>query len=101
VSSEDYDVFRHLKEIRQRKRASNRLNSTNLLIDFGVSFTQHNHGAHIIIQGRKPEVDFWPGTGRWRVRGEERARYGIRALLNYLQVAKNALDKTKPIEATK
>ena len=70
---------------RQQKRRENREYSTAALMDLKVQFTEHNHGAHLIITTNKATIDFWPGTGKWKVRGSSNARHGLKLLLRRIK----------------
>lgn len=48
---------------------SNEYTSTDLLRDNGIVFTSKNSGAHLIVEGNDGFIDYWPGTGRWKTRG--------------------------------
>lgn len=51
------------------RRAHNRSSSTRLLKVSGVNFASFDHGAHLVVTTEKHVIDFWPGTGKWWVRG--------------------------------
>lgn len=51
------------------KKASNRLNPTQILQDAGIVFTEHNNGAHLKIHHNGKTIDFWPGTGLYHEQG--------------------------------
>lgn len=81
------DYFNDIKSASQVKRAVNRERSAQRLEDLGVTFSEHNNGAHLIIYGKLETIDFWPGTGLWRCRGGRQASgRGIEALLTRLEV---------------
>ena len=81
------DYFNDIKSASQVKRAVNRERSAQRLEDLGVTFSEHNNGAHLIIYGRLETIDFWPGTGLWRCRGGKQVSgRGIEALLTRLEV---------------
>jgi hypothetical protein len=75
------EYFRDLKEHSQRKRASNRQSGQQKLAEAGVPFTEHNGGAHLIVQTPAGVVDFWPGTGKWILRGTGAYCRGVDYLL--------------------
>lgn len=66
------------------KRASNREKSTKRLEECGVQFESKNNGAHLIVQGSGCLIDFWPGTGKYRIRGGREGR----GVFNLLQTIK-------------
>lgn len=68
------EIFNGLKGESQKRRADNRENSAKILADNGVSFESKNMGAHLIVTGESITVDFWPGTGKWIVRGGKTGR---------------------------
>lgn len=76
--------FRDMKEASQEKRAHNREQSTEILRKCRVPFESHNGGAHLVIMVGE-FTDFWPGTGKWIVRGGPSGR-GVFELLKQLGV---------------
>lgn len=65
----DSEMWRERKKDSQEKRATNRENSVQLLTEWGIAYEVKNGGAHLIVKHRGLVVDFWPGTGKWIVRG--------------------------------
>lgn len=65
----------------REKRAKHRESSPVVLKEAGIEFYSNNGGVHLICSYKfKDEdgllravifADFWPGTGRWRIRGAE------------------------------
>lgn len=78
------DVKPAMKEASVVKRATNRDASTETLRRHGVQFDSRNAGAHLIVKHAGKVVDFWPGTGKWIVRGQHKARRGLFPLLREL-----------------
>lgn len=79
------DVTPALKEQSQKKRASNRTSSANLLTKAGIPFESRNDAAHLILNRGDHFIDFWPGTGLWVTRGWKftiKGR-GVRLLLKH------------------
>lgn len=68
------------------KRAGNRENSAEILTQRGVSFTPKNGGAHLIVNHNGKVADFWPGTGKYQVRGAGPYKRGVFNLLKDLGV---------------
>lgn len=68
----------------QLRREANRVNSAAVLTKVGLKFTSHNYGAHLIITVGDTVVDFWPGTGKYVVRGGATGR-GVFNLLRLLK----------------
>lgn len=89
IDEDDSTMWRARYEASKEKRELNRLGSTNMLESHKVPFVALNNGAHLVIQFTEPKiiVDFWPGTGLWRVRHTrpEYKRRGVRKLISYLQ----------------
>ncbi len=79
--SDTGDIFSHHRKQSQQKRGSNRERSTQLLKDKGIFFESKNAGAHLVVVHDDKTVDFWPGTGKWRIRGTKQYRRGVFNLL--------------------
>ena len=79
------EVWEGWAERSKAKRASNRTNSAQTLKTFGVEFTSHNLGAHLIIQCDKGVIDFWPGTGKWIIRGGPDGKRGVMNLVKFVK----------------
>ncbi len=90
--SEDYRAWDKAK---QEKRASNREQSALILQRGGCVFESKNNGAHLIVLAGPHEVDFWPGTGLWIVRGEQQKRRGVRKLLTFVEQSRQAPSNAK------
>jgi len=84
--SEVGEMFADHRKQGQEKRANNREQSTSLLQENGISFVKRNMGAHLIVSYEGIVVDFWPGTGKFIVRGEHKKRRGVFALLKVLGI---------------
>jgi hypothetical protein len=80
------DLWREIRAARQKKRASNRSDSPQLLADAGLGFEIKNDGAHLIVAAGSKTVDFWPGTGLWIVRGTAIRRRGVDRLINFAKL---------------
>jgi hypothetical protein len=78
------DDFRAWKEQGKQKREDNRKYSPQVLKTEGVKFDRKNWGAHLIVHGNNETIDFWPGTGKWIVRGGKTSR-GVFALIKYIK----------------
>lgn len=72
--SEEAEIYGGMAEESKRRRAGNRENSAKILAENGVGFESKNIGAHLIVKGPSITVDFWPGTGKWIVRGGKTGR---------------------------
>lgn len=74
------------KEESQAKRAGNRENSAKILESRNVPFLSMNSGAHLIVSYNGKTADFWPGTGKYQVRGTGKYKRGVFNLLKDLGV---------------
>lgn len=77
-----------MKQMGQERRAANRENSAELLRQRGVPFEEKNDGAHLIVRYGGKVVDFWPGTGKYSVRGSGVYKRGVFRLLQDIGVPK-------------
>lgn len=75
--SESVEIFPCLKKESQERRASNRERSAELLREAGLPFESKNDGAHLIVTGHSVTADFWPGTGKFTVRGTGKYGRGV------------------------
>jgi hypothetical protein len=79
----DWDAHRQWS---RERRAGNRRNSADILRERGVDFVTRNDGAHLIVQFGTATADFWPGTGKYRVRPDGKYLRGVFNLLKDLGV---------------
>lgn len=87
------DDFRAWKQERVAKRASQRENGAKLLREAGIAFEEKNIGAHLIVSHAGKVIDYWPGTGKWKIRDGKLGR-GVFPLLKALtQFAAGDADK--------
>ena len=42
------------------------------------------NGAHLIVQGRRSTIDFWPGTGLWIDRDTNTTGRGVQKLITFI-----------------
>jgi len=68
------ELFNGLKGESQKRRADNRESSAKILEENGIKFESKNMGAHLIVSGDSITIDFWPGTGKFIVRGGKTGR---------------------------
>lgn len=80
-----------LRAISQERRAANRESSAAMLGGAGIAFEMKNDGAHLIVRHGGVVADFWPGTGKFNIRGslgsDGKLRYerGVRLLIKRLR----------------
>lgn len=77
----DADGYAALREISKARRARNREHGPELLRAAGIAFESHNGGAHLTISRGAEVIDYWPGTGYWRVRSTRETNRGVRKLI--------------------
>lgn len=71
------------KAVEQHRRSQERESAPKQLALAGISFKSFNDGAHLRIHARGVDIDFWPGTGRWKVCGNKKSRHGIESLVAF------------------
>ena len=79
------EMWEGYAEQRKTNRSNNREHSAKMLRTFDIEFTSHNTGAHLIIKCGDGFIDFWPGTGKWLVRGESVSKRGVMSLVEFYQ----------------
>ena len=82
--NDDTEMWREWKKMKQEQRATRRNNAPDLLKSNGIQFTEHNYGAHLIVEGPNGLIDFWPGTTKWWDRAEKEYRHSISALIKHV-----------------
>jgi len=79
------EIFKDMIEHSKKKRAKNREGSAQYLWEQGISFDTMNNGVHLIVKGGKGIfADFWPGTGKWKIRGHNIEGRGVKSLAKKL-----------------
>jgi len=64
------EYFREHDAWRKEQRETRRIVNETILKESGLPFKVANGGAAWLLrEHNKPKVDFYPGTGRWRVAG--------------------------------
>ena len=79
------EVFNDWRQFKKENRASNTQSSTDFLLKNGISFQSKNGGAHLVVFAGNNDIDFWPSTGLWIVRGEKKRQGGVRNLIAYVK----------------
>lgn len=85
MASEDGEMWREWKKMKQDARTQRRENAPDDLHAAGIPFTVHNEGAHLIVEGPDGFIDFWPGTSRWKDRSRGTTGFGISGLIKHVQ----------------
>jgi hypothetical protein len=73
--------------IKKKRKVDNKNRSTEILKGNGVLFSTHNNGLHLIVKSGVYKVDFWPSTGKFKVRGQNKYRRGVFNLLKVIGVS--------------
>ncbi len=76
--------FKILNEISKNKRESNRNTSQAFLERESILFEIKNNNAHLIVEGSKGFIDFWPGTGKWIARTRIKG-FGVKNLIKAIR----------------
>lgn len=93
-SLDDLIALRKNKELQHEnaeeskaRRAGHRARGALRLDEANVVYQNKNDGAHLIVSHHGLVVDYWPGTGLWRVRTTGESKRGIGSLLARLRRA--------------
>jgi hypothetical protein len=65
--------------------AQMRIQALKALSELSVMFSEHNGGAHLIVQGLNGFIDYWPGAGRWICRVSKKEGFGCENLIRYIK----------------
>jgi hypothetical protein len=79
------EMFGAYRDDRKEKKRSNLEFSTKMLEERGIFFDKKNGGSHLIVVHNQKTYDFWPSTGKYKMRGGQYRR-GIRNMLNDMEV---------------
>ncbi len=83
--SEIGEIFSALKESRTIKKLKNLESSTKALDDRGIKYKSKNGGTHLIIESDgKDFADFWPSTGKYKLRTSNKYKRGVFKLIREL-----------------
>lgn len=83
--SEEY--FEQVQNYHKEKTASNRKNSRAILEQHPELLLQtNNDGVHFIVTNTETDIvaDFWPGTGKYKLRNSRKYKRGVFNLLKDL-----------------
>lgn len=83
-------TYRALRDLDKVERGDRRALAPQILLDNGVQFSEHNHGAHLVVTIPGMTIDFWPGTAKWITRATKteasrRGSGGIDGLLTFIE----------------
>ena len=79
--SDTGEMYSALKKHNKEKKRNNLEYSTKILEDAGIPFIKKNGGVHLIIDGA---FDFWPSTGLFINRANQKQGRGVKNLLKAL-----------------
>jgi hypothetical protein len=60
-----------LDGLSKKRREHNREYGVSMLKKCGVTFSEHNNGFHLVVRHNGMVLDYWPSTGKWRLRGDK------------------------------
>lgn len=80
------DFGAYMRQASAEKRAKNRKRGEEIIIDYGLEHEVKNYGAHIIVRHNGKTADYWPGTGKYNIRGTSSYKRGVFNLLKDLEV---------------
>lgn len=80
------DLFTAMRVEGRRRRESNRNTSPAILEKHGVAFEVKDNGAHLVVWHGDLVADFWPGTGKYKLRSAPTYKRGVFPLLRDLGV---------------
>lgn len=87
--SEIGEIFSALKHEKTLKKVANLEFSTELLVKNCISFDSKSGGTHLIIKKQGSDfADFWPSTGKYKLRGSNKYKRGVLNLLKEFRLAK-------------
>lgn len=78
------EMWRAVREQKQKKKRSNLAHSTAQLTAAGLPFASYNMGVHLVLMKGDQPIDFWPSTGLWWIRGSSNKRRGIQKLILFM-----------------
>ena len=80
--SEIFEAFGAIKELGRIKRNNNKISSTGILTSRGIDFISKSNGVHLVVKNR---WDFWPSTGLFIDRKNQKRGRGIKNLLRIIK----------------
>jgi len=97
------DIFRSMKEYKQRQKAEYQkkymASDVTKFCNSAKSVSENNHSTHFIgvfVTDRgERTVDYWPETGTWMVRNSKARGKGVHNLLKYLSLNVKSADTKK------
>jgi hypothetical protein len=93
--SEIGETWAGIKKVQKEAKTSRYEANMRILANSGIPYVAYNNGLHIIVDSY---VDFWPSTGRWRLRGSSIRYYGVVKLIDNYK--KHMIAKTSKIDVS-
>ena len=76
--------WEYIKEEGRQRKERNKDWSTNRLKQLGIEFESCNDGVHLIVSHNGKVADFWPSTGKYKLRDQSEYKRGIKKLIKDL-----------------
>ena len=94
--SEIGETWKAIKEQRKKERAESGYKKGQCFLDYareelpkhGITFTEHNDGYHSICTKGDLVADFWPSTGKYKLRHQNGYGRGIQGLISAMYGAR-------------
>lgn len=83
--SEIGEDFKFLRELKRKKKESNKLYSYELVYSAFDSVEQKNGGYHLVCMHNGKVADFWPSTGKFNIRGNPKYGRGVKNLIKAMK----------------
>ena len=83
MSEETVDIFGAMRKSSQARRAINRENARGILDGANIRYIDYSDGKHLGVLKGVAVIDFWPGTGLWKYKGDKGR--GIDSLIGYVR----------------
>jgi hypothetical protein len=71
-------------QARKERRAEGRRRGTQALQHAGIAFSALDGGWHLRIETKDHVIDYTPGSGRWRIKGQAALNAGVRTLIHFI-----------------
>lgn len=83
---DDWRAFKDEMGVSSRERKlNNKMQSAAMLDSNGISYTTGNGGIHLVVTHNGLTADFWPTTGKFKIRGQEKYYRGVKNLIKKLK----------------
>jgi len=79
------EIYEAMKEHSKQKKESNKRFSTNELESRDIKFESKNDGYHLIVNHFNKIADFWPYTGKFIIRNNNKKGRGVFNLIKWME----------------